>query len=370
MFRRPALLRAALLALPLIAAAPAAHADIKIGVGVPLSGPLTSLGQQLRRGAEQAVADINAKGGVLGQKLVVDAVDDGGVPAQAVAAANRLVTDHVAMVMGHATTGTTMPAAQIYNDEGIVVISPSATSPELTAQGLDTVFRTCGRDDQQGSVVGDFLAAQYKTARIALIDDQTTYGKGLADNVRQTLAKHGITPVFNGTLTAGEKDFSALVTRLKAAGVDAAFFGGFYPEAGLLVRQARTAGLKTTFLTGDTLANDEFWTIAGNLGDGTLMSFNTDVRNDPAVKAIMDGFRKNGGEPGLFALYAYAGVQVWAQAAAKAGTTDGHKVAAALKSADYATVLGTISYDAKGDRKQNDYTIYRWHDGKYAPFKP
>lgn len=370
MFRRPALLRAALLALPLIAAAPAAHADIKIGVGVPLSGPLTSLGQQLRRGAEQAVADINAKGGVLGQKLVVDAVDDGGVPAQAVAAANRLVTDHVAMVMGHATTGTTMPAAQIYNDEGIVVISPSATSPELTAQGLDTVFRTCGRDDQQGTVVGDFLAAQYKTAKIALIDDQTTYGKGLADNVRQTLAKHGITPVFNGTLTAGEKDFSALVTRLKAAGVDAAFFGGFYPEAGLLVRQARTAGLKATFLTGDTLANDEFWTIAGNLGDGTLMSFNTDVRNDPAVKAIMDGFRKNGGEPGLFALYAYAGVQVWAQAAAKAGTIDGHKVAAALKSTDYATVLGTISYDAKGDRKQNDYTIYRWHDGKYAPYKP
>ncbi|MDZ5648472.1 branched-chain amino acid ABC transporter substrate-binding protein [Nitrospirillum sp. BR 11828] len=366
--RAPSFARAVVLALPLLSISLPALADIKIGVGVPLSGRLAAVGTQLRRGADQAVADINAKGGVLGQKLVVDAVDDGGEPTQSVAAANRLVTDRVAMVMGHMTTGTTMPAAQVYADEGVIVITPSSTSPELTAQGWDTLFRTCGRDDQQGQVIGAYLADHYKGGKIAIVDDQTTYGKGLADAVRATLKAKGVAVALNGTLTAGEKDFSSMVTRLKSADVDAVFYGGLYPEAGLLVRQSRTAGLKAAFLAGDTLASDEFWTTAGTMGEGVMMAYNADVRQSPAAKEALESFRKNGGEPNIFSLYSYAAVQVWAQAAAKAGSTDPKKVAAVLHSGqEFMTAVGPVSYDAKGDRKQNDYVIYAWHNGAYAP---
>lgn len=360
----PLILVAAMTAL---AVAAPARADIRIGIAAPLTGQLAAVGEQLRLGTEQAAADINARGGVQGQKLVVTVADDGGVPAQAVAVANRLVTEGVVMVVGHLQSGTTIPASQIYADEGVVVITPTATSPAVTEGKLDLVFRTCGRDDQQGGIAGAWLAKTYAGKRVGVIHDQTTYGKGLADATVAAMAAKGLKPAFTGTLAVGERDFTALVTSLKAASVDAVYFGGLYNEAALLVRQSREAGLQAQFVSGDALASDEFWAIAGPAGEGLVMTFSADARNAPAAQPVLQAFRARGIEPGAYILYAYAAVQVWAQAAEKAKSAQGPKVAAALRNGSYATAIGPIAYDAKGDRTSTDYVMYRWSKGKFAP---
>ncbi|HYC02219.1 MAG TPA: branched-chain amino acid ABC transporter substrate-binding protein [Azospirillaceae bacterium] len=344
-----------------------AHAETRVGFAAPLSGPVAAVGEHLRRGAEQAVADINAAGGVLGEKLALTVADDAGVANQAVAVANRLVTGGAVMVVGHLQTGTTIPASRVYAEEGVVVITPTASSPEVTAGGLDTVFRTCGRDDQQGEVAGAWLARQYKGRKVALVHDQTTYGKGLADAVKAAMNRQGLTEALYGSLTSGERDFTALVTRLKAAEVDAVFFGGVYADAGLLVRQAREAGLAAQFVSGDTLATDEFWAIAGEAGEGLLMTYGADVLGGTAARDVVARFRAAGYDPAPYALYSYAALQVWAQAAEKAKSTDGPKVAAALRQGEYQTVLGPISYDSRGDRTKADYVMYRWSKGRFAP---
>jgi branched-chain amino acid transport system substrate-binding protein len=348
-----------------------ALAEIKVGLAAPLSGQLAAVGQQLRRGTEQAVADLNAKGGVLGQQISLTVVDDGGLPAQAVAVANRLATDRVSLVVGHLQTGTTVPATQqVYEEEGIVTITPTATSPEVTDRGLELIFRTCGRDDQQGAIAADWLVKHYAGRRVAVIHDQTTYGKGLADATKTAINSKGLKEVLYSSLSVGERDFSALVTRLKAANVDAVYFGGLYNEAGLLVRQSREAGLTAQFVSGDTLASEEFWAIAGATGNGLVMTFSADARQSPAAKDAVARFRAKGEEPGAYTLYAYAAVEAWAHGATVAKTTDGRKVAAAMRSGPNPTVIGPLSFDAKGDRTSTDYILYRWNDGKYAPVQP
>ncbi len=356
-----------LLATALLAIPPAARAEIRIGFAAPLTGQLAAVGEQLRIGTEQAVADINGAGGVLGQKIAVSVADDGGVPAQAVAVANRLVTEGVVMVVGHLQSGTTIPASQVYGDEGVLVITPTATSPAVTEGGNDLVFRTCGRDDQQGDVAGAWLAANFAGKRVAVIHDQTTYGKGLADATAAAMAARGLTPAFTGTLAVGERDFTALVTGLRAANVDAVYFGGLYNEAALLVRQSREAGLQAQFVSGDTLASEEFWSIAGPAGEGLVMTFSADARNAAAAKPVLERFRAGDVEPGAYILYAYAAVQVWAQAAEKAGSAQGPKVVDALRSGEFSTAIGPIAYDAKGDRTRTDYVMYRWSNGRFAP---
>lgn len=341
--------------------------EIRIGFAAPLTGQLAAVGEQLRLGTEQAAADLNARGGVLGRKVVVSVADDGGVPAQAVAVANRLVTEGVTMVVGHLQSGTTIPASKVYGDEGVLLITPTATSPAVTEGGTDLVFRTCGRDDQQGAVAGAWLAKHFAGRRVAVIHDQTTYGKGLADATVAAMNAAGLKEVLSATLTVGERDFTALVTSLRAADVDAVYFGGLYNEAALLVRQAREAGLKAQFVSGDTLASEEFWTVAGTNGEGLVMTFSADARQSPAAKPVLEAFRAKGIEPGAYVLYAYAAVQAWAQAAEKSQSIAGTEVAAALRDGEYVTAIGPLSFDAKGDRKRTDYVMYRWSAGKFAP---
>ncbi|MFC7331966.1 branched-chain amino acid ABC transporter substrate-binding protein [Rhodocista pekingensis] len=361
-----AVLIPAVLGTAVLMAGPAA-AETAVGLAAPLTGQLAAVGEQLRRGAEQAVADINAAGGVLGEPLRLIPLDDGGVPAQAVAVANRLATEGVALVVGHLQSGTTIPASQVYEDEGIVTITPTATSPEVTEGGRTLVFRTCGRDDQQGDIAGGWLARHFAGRRVAVVHDQTTYGKGLADATRAAMAAKGLHEVLYTSLTLGERDFTALVTRIKAANVDAVYFGGLYTEAALLVRQAREAGVTALFVSGDTLASDEFQAIAGPAGEGMTMTFSADARAKPEAQDLIARLRGNGGEPGAYTLYAYAAVQVWAKAAEKAGSTDGARVAATLRQGDYATVVGPLAFDAKGDRTSTDYVMYRWGTSGYAP---
>jgi branched-chain amino acid transport system substrate-binding protein len=349
-----------------VAAFPAA-AEIKVGFAAPLSGPLAAVGDQLRQGTSQAIADINAKGGVLGEKLVLVAEDDGGLPTQAVAVANKLVIQNVSVVIGHLQSGTTIPAAKVYGDEGIITITPTATSPEVTEQAGGLIFRTCGRDDQQGPVAAAYIAKHFKDKRVVLLHDQATYGKGQADATKAALNALGVQEVLYTSLTSGERDYTALVTRVKAAQADVVYYGGYYSDAAQLVRQMRAAGVAAAFVSGDTLASDDYLALSGPAGEGTLMTFSADARTLPSAKAVLDGFAARKQEPGAYTLYAYAAVQVWAQAVAKVGVTSGEKVAKALREGEHETVIGRLSFDTKGDRTNTDYVMYQWKGGKYAP---
>ena len=216
--------------------------DIVIGTAGPVTGQYAVFGEQMVRGAEMAVADINAAGGVLGRQLVLEIGDDACEAKQAVAVANQMVNKGAVFVAGHFCSSTSIPASETYNEEGVLQISPASTNPLLTEQGFDNVFRTCGRDDQQGLVAGAFLADNFADARIAVLHDKTAYGKGLADETLKAMQAAGMSEVLYEAYTAGEKDYSALVSKLKSENVDVIYLGGYHTEAGLIVRQARAQG--------------------------------------------------------------------------------------------------------------------------------
>jgi branched-chain amino acid transport system substrate-binding protein len=348
-----------------LAIAGTAQADIKIATAGPMTGQYASFGEQMKRGAEMAVADLNAKGGVMGQKLVLEIGDDACDPKQAVAVANKFVADGVVFVAGHFCSGSSIPASQVYNEEGVLQMSPASTNPKLTEQGFDNVFRTCGRDDQQGVVAGNMLADEFGDKKIAILQDKTAYGKGLADETRAQLHKRGVKEVMYEAYTAGEKDYTALISKMKAAGVDVMYVGGYHTEAGLMIRQAREQGYNIQLVSGDALVTDEFWKITGKAGEGTLMTFSPDPRKNPVAAPVVAKFRAQNYEPEGYTLYTYGAIQAWAQAAAKAKSTDMMKVATELKKDKFSTVLGNIGFDSKGDVTAPGYVWYVWHNGQY-----
>ena len=342
-----------------------ALADILIATAGPMTGQYASFGEQMRRGAEMAVADINAKGGVLGEKLVLTVGDDACDPKQAVAVANKFVSEHVKFVAGHFCSGSSIPASQVYTEEDILQISPASTNPKLTDEGGQNVFRVCGRDDQQGIVAGNFLADQYGGKKIAILHDKTAYGKGLADETKKQLNERGVKEAMYEAYTAGEKDYSALVSKMKGEGIDVFYLGGYHTEAGLMVRQAREQGYGVQLVSGDALVTDEYWKITGDAGQGTLMTFSPDPRKNPSAAPVVQKFRDQGYEPEGYTLYTYGAIQAWAQAVEKAGSTDTVKVQEALFTGEFDTVLGKIGFDDKGDVTAPGYVWYVWKDGTY-----
>ncbi len=346
-------------------AAGSASADILISTAGPMTGQYASFGEQMRRGAEMAVKDINAAGGVLGQQVKLTIGDDACDPKQAVAVANKFVSEGVVFVAGHFCSGSSIPASKVYEEENVLQISPASTNPKLTEEGGPNVFRVCGRDDQQGIVAGKFLADSYGGKKIAILHDKTAYGKGLADETKAALNKNGITEAMYEAYTAGEKDYSAIVSKMKQAGVDVFYVGGYHTEAGLMVRQAREQGYPVQLVSGDALVTDEFWKITGDAGEGTLMTFSPDPRKNPAAAPVVKAYRDGGYEPEGYTLYTYGAIQAWAQAVAKAGTTDTNKVAEALRANKFDTVLGNIGFDAKGDVTAPGYVWYVWSKGGY-----
>ena len=363
MIRRTLFAGAALLALGALAPA---RADIQIATAGPITGSNAPFGAQLKAGAEQAVADINAKGGVLGQKLVLTIGDDACDPKQAVSVANQFASKHVVFVAGHFCSSSSIPASKVYTEEGILQITPASTNPKFTDEGSWNTFRTCGRDDQQGAVAGAFIAKEYKGQKIAILHDNTAYGKGLADETKKALNKAGVKEALYSPYTPGEKDYSAIVSRLKQAGVNVIYIGGYQAEIGLIKRQSTEQGLNAVVIGGDALVTNEYWQITGDTGEGTLMTFPSDPRTRPTAAAVVKEFKDKGIDPEGYVLYTYAAIQVWAEAATKAGTTDPKKVAAELKkSGPWNSVLGSIAYDNKGDVKNSDYVLYIWHQGNY-----
>jgi branched-chain amino acid transport system substrate-binding protein len=356
-----------------LGAAGDATAQIRFAVGAPMTGPNASFGAQIKNGTEQAVADINAAGGILGQKIVLEAGDDVSDPKQGVSIANKFAGNGVKFVIGHFNSGVTMPASYVYAENGMLAVTPAATNPCVTDAKLGPcldnkqarpsllMFRTCGRDDQQGAVAGAYILKNFKGKKIAVIHDKTTYGKGLADETKKALNKGGVTEVLYEGINTGDKDFSALVSKIKAAGADLLYWGGLFTEGGLIVRQMRDQGVKAPLMGGDGIADDEFASVAGPGAEGTLMTYGPDPRNRPEAKAVVEKFRANKFEPQSYTLYSYAAVEIIKQAAEAAKSLDPKKVAAQMYSGmKFKTVIGDISYDKKGDVSRLDYVVYVW----------
>jgi branched-chain amino acid transport system substrate-binding protein len=355
------------LALGLAMAAPAFAQDITVGVAGPMTGGEATFGRQLKNGAEQAVADINAAGGVLGKKLKLEIGDDACDPKQARSVGEKFAGMKVPVVVGHYCSSSSIPASEAYAEGGVLQITPASTNPAFTEKGLWNTFRVCGRDDQQGSVAGQYIAKNYKGKNVAIINDKTTYGKGLADETQKGLEKAGMKAKTVESYNKGDKDFTALVSKLKRDNIDIVFVGGYHQEAGLILRQMRDQGMKTVLMAGDALADKEFASITGPAAEGVLFTFGPDPRNKPTAKALVEAFKKKSIDPEGYTLYTYAAFQVWKAAATKANSTDGKKVAAAMKAGTWDTVLGKISFTPKGDITVIDYVVYKWDaKGNYA----
>ena len=357
----------------MVAFSGAAWADILIGVAGPLTGPNAAFGAQLQKGAEQAAADINAAGGINGEQIKIVLGDDVSDPKQGISVANKFVGDGVKFVVGHFNSGVSIPASEVYAENGVLQITPASTNPNFTERGLWNTFRTCGRDDQQGAVAGQYIADHFKDSKVAVVHDKTPYGQGLADETKKAMNALGVNEVVYEGITPGEKDYSALIAKMKEAGVSIVYYGGLHTEFGLIERQAADQGLKATFMSGDGIVSNELASIAGDAVNGTLMTFAPDPRKNPSAKELVDKFRAAGFEPEAYTLYAYASVQVIADAAKAAGDTDPMKVAEALKAnGPFKTAIGELSFDSKGDITRPDYVMYEWKkgdDGKYNYFE-
>ena len=344
--------------------------DIAIAVVGPITGSNAALGEQMTRGAKMAVADINAKGGVLGKKLNLILADDACDPKQAVAAANDVVGKKVVFVAGHYCSSSSIPASAVYNEAGVLQMTPASTNPALTddaaKKGWNNVFRACGRDDVQGGTAGKYLADRFKGKRVAIVHDKTAYGKGIADETKKAMNAAGLNETMYEAITQGDKDFSALISKMKQANIDVIYYGGYQTEAGLIVRQARDQGLQAQLIGADALVTEEFWKITGPAGEGTLMTFPPDPRNVPAAKAVVDKFMAEGYNPEGYTLYTYAAIQAFAAAAEKAKSVKLDDLSKALKSMTVDTVIGPLSWDKKGDVTDPKYVFYIWKAGKYA----
>ena len=345
------------------------QAQVKLGIAGPITGPNAATGAQMENGVRQATEDINAAGGILGQKIALSVGDDVSKPEQGVSVANKFVGDGIKFVVGDYNSSVSIPASEVYQDNGILQITPASTNPTFTDRGLWNVFRVCGRDDQQGAVAAAYIASHFAGKKIAIVHDKTTYGKGLADETKKGLNAKGITEVLYEGVNVGDKDYSAIVSKIKAAGADLVYFGGLYTEGGLIVRQMREQGVTAPMMGGDGLAAEEFASIGGGNGvAGTLMTFGPDPTKRPGAAAIVKEFQAKNFNPEAYTLYSYAAVQIIKQAAEQAKSLDPQKVAAVMHSGvTFDTVIGNIAYDKKGDRTDADYVVYIWKtasDGK------
>ncbi|MGB1952277.1 MAG: branched-chain amino acid ABC transporter substrate-binding protein [Marinobacter sp.] len=345
-----------------------AAAEIKIGIAGPITGQVAQYGDMQFSGARMAIEQINAAGGVNGEMLEAVEVDDACDPKQAVTVANRLVNEGVRFVVGHLCSSSTQPASDIYEDEGILMVTPASTSPDITERGYELVFRTIGLDSVQGPVAGNYIAS-LNPERVAIVHDKQQYGEGIATAVRDTLKDAGVEVALFEGITAGDKDFSSLVTKLKQADVDYVYYGGYDPELGLILRQARQAELDAVFMGPEGVGNKNINTIAGDAAEGLLVTlppaFDKKAENQELVKAFQD----KGEDPsGPFVLTSYTAVQLIAEGIEQADSTDPFDVAATLRSNSFNTPIGTVEYDDKGDMKSFEFVVYEWHsDGSKTP---
>ena len=347
----------------------AARAEILIGVAGPMTGASAWRGEQMQRGAEMAVADINAAGGVLGQQVKLITADDFCDPQQAVATAQTLIAGGVIFVVGHACSDASIPASKIYEQAGVLQMSPASTNPMFTEQGRANVFRVTGRDDAQGTVAGNYLADHWSNKKIAILHDNTTYGKGLAEETKKQLNKRGVTETIFKAYTPGKSDYSAEIAALQVEGVSVLYVGGRHRAAALMARAARDRRYALQLVSGDAMTTEEFGLIAGPAAEGTLFTFGPDARRNPEAAPVVKRFRAENFEPEGYTLNAYAAVQAWAQAVEKARSLKLQAVIASLHSHRFDTVLGRIGFDRKGDITAASWVWYVWKGATYVPLQ-
>lgn len=349
------------LAAGMMTAAAASADTIKIGIPQPMTGPATQYGDQIQAGALTAIDAFNAAGGVNGKQLEPLLIDDGCEPKQAVPAANRVVNAGAKFAVAHACSGTTVPAVNVYEQEGIVAITPGATSPLVT----DTIkphyfFRTIGRDDQQGPFAADYISNVLKPSTVAILHDKQTYGSGVASQVRDSLADTAVELVLFEGINVGDSDYSAVITKLKSVNPDLIYFGGYHAELGLLLRQAREQNLQTQFMGPEGVANDDLVAIAGPAIDGLLVTLPADFTKLEGNKDILEHFKTYNRSPnGAFNMPAYAAVQILVESINAVGE-DPDKVADYMHSNAFDTAIGKVEYDEKGDLKQFEFAVFQW----------
>ena len=348
-----------------------ALADVLIGLAGPITGKEAWLGEPFQRGAELAVADLNAAGGVLGQKVQLITADDFCDPEQAVAAARKLVGDGAIFVVGHMCSGASIPASEIYQAAGVLMISPYSSNPLLTELGRANVFRVVPRDDTPGIVAGNYLADHWSDKKIAILHDGTVYGKGVAELTKTQLNRRGVSEVIYRAYVPGRNDYAAEMAELQAADIDVVYIGGYPTEIALMARAAGDRGYPVQLVAGNGLTAEDFGLIAGPAAEGTLFIDVADPRERAEARPVVERFRASGFEPQGYTLYAYAAVQVWGQAAEKARSLEIQAMIAALRRNQFDTVLGPINFDDKGDLAVQKMVVYVWHaDGTYAPLEP
>jgi branched-chain amino acid transport system substrate-binding protein len=354
----------------LVALTSAARADVLIGLSVPLTGPMGWSGAGQQVGAESAVEDLNAKGGVLGQRLEIIAVDDFCDRDQGLAAARKLVDDGVVAVFGPPCSDAAIPASKVYAEAGVLMISHAASNPKLTEQGFRTVFRLFGRDDVQGRMGGDLLANRFGAKPIAILHDGRVFGQGLAEEAKRQLNHRGITEAMFEAIQFGQVDYSDVIQKMQAMGIEVLYYGGLRHEAGLIVRQAHDSGYNLQLVAGDTMGAEDFALIAGAAADGTLFTAAPVPMTDPEAARLAKRFDSSGfaGLSGPFR--AYAVIQVWAQGVERAGTFKAAAVAETLRASQFDTVLGRVGFDPKGDvTGANTFIWYVWKDRKPVPLE-
>ena len=339
----------------------AARAEtVKIALAGPMTGTLTQYGEMVKAGALTAIEQINAAGGIKFETVIMD---DSCEPKQAVAVANKIVSQGIKYVIGHVCSGSTIPASDIYENEGVVMITPSATAPKLTDSRVHKyIFRTIGRDDQQGPAAAKYVIEKVKPKKVAVLHDKQSYGQGVSAAVKKSLEAAKIPVVLFEGINAGDSDYSAVITKLKTQGVDFIYFGGYHPEMGLLMRQAREQGVKAIFMGPEGVGNKDISAIAGAASEGMLLTLPADFSADPANAALVKAFSdKKRDATGPFQLSSYSAVKVLADAMAGAKSSDPTKVAAYMHSHAFKTPIGTVEYDAKGDLKSFKFVMYTWH---------
>lgn len=351
------------------AAAPA-ETVVKIGHVAPLTGAIAHLGKDNENGARMAIDEINAAGGVKAgdttYKLELVAEDDKADPKEGTIAAQKIVDSGAVAVVGHLNSGTSIPASKIYADAGMTQISPSATNPKLTEQGFKTTFRVVANDNQQGSVLANYAASEMKAKTIAIVDDRTAYGQGLADVVEKVAKEKGLKVVAREFATDKTTDFNAILTKIRATKPDVVMYGGMDATAGPMAKQMKQLGIKAHLLAGDGVCSPEFIKLAGNAADILTCSMAGE-----AVEKLAKGeeFKtkykaKFGTDVQVYSPYSYDAVYVIADAIKRAGKADRASITAAMPATNYAGLTGQIQFDGKGDIKNGAISMFRVKDGK------
>lgn len=338
--------------------------SIRIGAVGPMTGDQSKMGVDLRNAVELAISEWNEKGGVLGKKIVLVPGDDQADPKQAVSIANKLINQKTVAVVGHWNSSCSIPASKFYQNADMVMITPATTNPKLTRQGFRNVFRVCGTDDQQGRIAADFINRSGRYKRVAIIHDKTAYGQGLADYFKHALVP-AVQVVHYGAIVQRDSDYKAVLTAIKETKADLYFFGGIYPEAGRLVRQAKEIGMNIPMLTGDGVYDPTFINIAGRAAEGTYVTFGKDPAGLSTAKTFLEKYRRAYGEPGPYSIYAYDAANIILIAIEKTGSTSGSKMADYISKTTFPGAFGDISFDENGDVTKAPYVVWQVKDGAF-----